>query len=585
MTARDLTIAMVGSGGDGVVTMGDLIAQACANDGLNVVKTEAYGPQIRGGESSCTVRISPNDIYAQADAVDLLVLFNWADYARFKSEIVPGDGAIVLHEAADPVPEGWEVGRLRLVPVPFAQIAKDAGAPAGKNIATLGILGTLFGLPVDSLRKAVAKKFGKKKEGVAEANLKAFDAGVAFAASLTGQTAGKTLSYEAGKRKLLMSGNEAAAVGAVHAGCRFFAGYPITPSSEVLHYLSEWMPKLGGAVVQTEDELAAIGAVLGGSFAGVKSMTATSGPGLSLMAEMMGLASMAEIPAVILNVQRGGPSTGNPTKSEQSDLSHALYAGHGDTPRVVLAPSDVEDCFHTTVDAFNIAEEFQIPVIVLSDQLIGQRRETLSAETMDHPVVDRVRPAADAEGYERYKDTPSGVSPMAVPGMKNGIYQTNGLEHDEAGRPNSGYPTHEKMNQKRHRKFADITAKYHFVRRYGPQTADVGIVCWGSSKGAVKEAVLNANANGQSVAALVPQVLMPFPAAEFEAFAASVKHLLFIELNYGAQFYTYVRSLIDLPKGRTHVFNRSGGRHLSVAEVENEIRKVYKSVAPAEVLV
>ncbi len=252
----------------------------------------------------------------------------------------------------------------------------------------------------------MAKKFGKKKEGVSEANLKAFDAGVAFAASLTGQTAGKTLSYEAGKPKLLMSGNEAAAIGAVHAGCRFFAGYPITPSSEVLHYLSEWMPKLGGAVVQTEDELAAIGAVLGGSFAGVKSMTATSGPGLSLMAEMIGLASMAEIPAVIINVQRGGPSTGNPTKSEQSDLSHALYAGHGDTPRVVLAPSDVEDCFHTTVDAFNIAEEFQIPVIVLSDQLIGQRRETLSAETMDHPVVDRVRPAADAEGYKRYKDTP-----------------------------------------------------------------------------------------------------------------------------------------------------------------------------------
>ncbi|HEY0590643.1 MAG TPA: 2-oxoacid:acceptor oxidoreductase subunit alpha [Thermoanaerobaculia bacterium] len=577
MTATDLTIAMVGSGGDGVVTMGDLIAQACANAGLNVIKTEAYGPQIRGGESSCTVRISPNDIYAQADAVDLLVLFTWADYGRFKSEIVPGDGAIVLHEATDAVPEGWEVGRLRLVPVPFIQIAKDAGAPAGKNIATLGILGTLFGLPVDSIRNAVAKKFGRKKEGILETNLKAFDAGVAFAATIAAQTAGKKLAYTPGKRKLLMSGNEAAAVGAAHAGCRFFAGYPITPSSEILHYLSEWMPKLGGSVVQTEDELSAFGAVLGGSFAGVKSMTATSGPGLSLMAEMIGLSAMAEIPSVIVNVQRGGPSTGNPTKSEQSDLAHAVYGSHGDATRVVLAPSDVEDCFHTTVDAFNIAEEFQLPVIVLSDQLIGQRRETLSAETMDHPVVDRVKPPADVEGYERYKDTPTGVSPMAVLGMKNGVYQTNGLEHDEAGRPNSGYLTHEKMNQKRYRKLQAVAEKYHFVRRYGPETADVGIVCWGSSKGAVKEAVLKANANGQKVAALVPQIISPFPAAEFEKFAASVKQLLFIELNFNAQFYMYVRTQVDLPKG-VQVYKRSGGRHLAVSEVENEIRKAYKAI-------
>ncbi len=577
MTARDLTIAMVGSGGDGVVTMGDMIAQACANEGLNVVKTEAYGPQIRGGESSCTVRISPSDIYAQADAVDLLVLFNWADYGRFKSEIVPGDGAIVLYEATDAVPEGWEVGRLRLVPVPFTQIAKDAGAPAGKNIATLGILGALFGLPAESLRKAVAKKFGKKKEGVAEANLKAFDAGAAFAATLVEQTGGTKLAYTPGTPKLLMSGNEAAAVGAVHAGCRFFAGYPITPSSEILHYLSEWMPKLGGKVVQTEDELAAFGAVLGGSFAGVKSMTATSGPGLSLMAEMLGLSTMAEIPSVIVNVQRGGPSTGNPTKNEQSDLWHALYGGHGDAPRVVIAPSDVEDCFHATVEAFNIAEEFQLPVIVLSDQLIGQRRETLSAETMDHPVVDRVKPAADVEGYQRYQDTPSGVSPMAVPGMKNGVYQTNGLEHDEAGRPNSNYITHEKMNEKRYRKLQAVAQKYHFVRRYGPETADVGIVCWGSSKGAVKEAVLRANANGQKVAALVPQVLNPFPVAEFETFAASVKQLLFIELNFNAQFYMYVRTQVDLPKG-VQVYKRSGGRHLAVSEVENEIRKAYKAI-------
>ncbi|MFN2443251.1 MAG: 2-oxoacid:acceptor oxidoreductase subunit alpha [Thermoanaerobaculia bacterium] len=587
MSSNDLTIAITGSGGDGVVTTGDLIAQACAKVGLNVIKTEAYGPQIRGGESSCTVRISPEHLFAQADTVDLVVIFSWSDYGKFKSEIIPADGAILLYEEADPIPEGWELGRLNLIPIPFSQLAKDAGAPAGKNIMTLGLLGTLFGLPVDQLRAAVMNKFAKKKEGVTETNLKAFEAGIEHAKTVTAVSADSRLAYTPGATKLLMSGNEAAAVAAVHAGCRFFAGYPITPSSEVLHYFSEVMPKIGGTVVQTEDELSAIGAIIGGSFAGVKSMTATSGPGLSLMAEMLGLASIAEIPIVILNVQRGGPSTGNPTKSEQADLSHAIYASHGDTPRVVIAPSDVEDCFHATVDAFNIAEEFQIPVIILSDQLIGPRRETLDIATLEHEVRDRLLPKDEAVegGYRRYADTPNGVSPMAVPGLRHGIYQTNGLEHNEQGRPSSMYETHEHMNEKRYRKFAAIGERYHFSRRYGPEKAKVGVVCWGSSKGAVKEAVTAANARGESVSAFVPQMIHPFPVKDFEAFRASVDRLLIIELSYGAQFYTYLRTLFDLPKETTRLYKRSGVKHLTVTEVEHEIRKSMSTVTrPEEVL-
>lgn len=587
MGTRTMTVAIVGSGGDGVVTMGDFIAQAGAKEGLNVIKTEAYGPQIRGGESSCTVRVSADPIDAQADAVDLLILFSWTDFARFKSEIVPAPDAVILYEAADAVPESWQTNGYVMIPIPFEQIAKEAGAPAGKNIATLGIIGTLFNLPVGSLRKAVEKKFSRKKEGVLETNLKAFDAGTAWAAQVSGVTESRRLEYTPGPSKLLMSGNEAAAVAALHAGCTFFAGYPITPSSEVLHYLSEWMPKTGGTVLQTEDELAAIGAVIGASFAGAKSMTATSGPGLSLMAEMVGLSSMAEIPSVILNVQRGGPSTGNPTKSEQSDLAHAIYASHGDTPRVVIAASDVEDCFHTTVDAFNIAEEFQVPVIILSDQLIGQRRETLSAETMVHEVRDRLAPGADelAAGYDRYKDTPSGVSPMTAPGMKQGMYQTNGLEHDEHGRPSSMFLTHEKMNHKRYRKLDGVRERYHFTRRYGPEEAELGIICWGSSKGPVKEAVQKANAAGRKVAAFVPQMIYPFPEKELAAFMASCEKLLVVELSYTAQFYTYLRTFADLPKGRTHLYSRSGVKNLTVTEVEEQIRKVFEaSQTPVEVL-
>jgi 2-oxoglutarate/2-oxoacid ferredoxin oxidoreductase subunit alpha len=578
MPTRDLKLAMIGSGGDGVVTMGDLIAMAAARDGLNVMKTESYGPQIRGGESSCTVRISPDPIYSQGDFVDVMVVFGWVDYARFRSEIVASPDAIILHEESDvtPMPDLGLSQAARTIAVPFIQLAKEtAGTTASKNIVTLGILAELFGLPNEPLRRAVENRFSKKKEAVLESNLKGFDGGVLWAANHTASTAARKLEYTASETKLLISGNEASALGAIHAGCRFFAGYPITPSSEVLHFLSEWMPRVGGSVVQTEDELSAIGAVIGGSFAGVKSMTATSGPGLSLMSETLGLASMAEIPAVIVNVQRGGPSTGNPTRSEQSDLFHSLYGSHGDAPRVVIAPSDAEDCFHTTVEAFNIAEEYQVPVIVLSDQLIGQRRETVPIDVLVHEVRDRRLPTdEELESYQRYRETPDGVSPMAIPGMQKGMYQTNGLEHDAFGQPNSMFLLHEKMNRKRFRKLDAIGEKYRQVRRYGPSKADVGILCWGSSKGAVKEAVGNAEARGEKVSAFVPQILMPFPERELQEFLASVDQIIVIELNYSAQFYKYLRTFVDLPLDRTHVYARSGGKHLTVAEVEEQISKV-----------
>src|SRR5438067_3222852 len=416
---NELTFAFVGAGGDGAVAAGDIIAAACAREGLHVIKTEAYGPQIRGGESSAVVRVSSAPIHAQADRVDVLVVFSWADFARFENELVVADDAVIFCESGDEAP--IELAGRTVHPIAFKGTAK--------NVMAIAMLASLFGLPLEATRAAVARRFGKKKQAVIDANLQAFDRGIAEAEKIAVE---KRLTYERGTPHLIMSGNEASAFGAIHAGCRFFAGYPITPSSEILHFLADWLPKLRGTTLQTEDELAAIGAVIGGSFAGVKSMTATSGPGLSLMAEMLGLASIAEIPAVIVNVQRGGPSTGIPTKSEQADLLHSVFASHGDTPRVVIACSDVADAYHATVDAFNIAEEFQVPVIVLSDQLIAQRRETIEASTLLHDVRDRrLATPPELETYRRYAEASDGVSPMTIPGMAGGMYQTNGLEHDE----------------------------------------------------------------------------------------------------------------------------------------------------------
>jgi len=589
VATRDTTITIVGSGGDGVVTLGDLIAQVAAHEGLHVIKTEAYGPQIRGGESSCTVRIAAEEIHSQGAAVDVLVVFGWSDFARFRGEISIAPGALILSESSEEQPCAEDLGHiggdsLRWVPVAFSELSRaSSGTPGSKNVVALGILGGLLGLPADKLRRVMARRFGRKRAAVLEANTRAFEAGHEFAASRAGTLDAGRLDYLPGTPRLLLSGNEAAAIGALHAGCRFFAGYPITPSSEILHFLTEWMPRAGGVFLQTEDELAAIGAVIGASFAGVKAMTATSGPGLSLMTEMLGLASMAEVPVVIIDVQRGGPSTGNPTKSEQADLLQCLFGTHGDAPRVVLACSDVEGCFHATVEAFNISEEFQIPVLVLSDQAVGQRKETISAAALKHEVIDRRKPTEDElEKYERYRDTPNGVSPMSVPGMKRGMYQTNGLEHGEDGRPSSLYLTHESMNAKRYRKMWPIRDRYHGFQRFGPARAEVGVLCWGSSAGPVQEAVAAANARGESVAAFVPQTLYPFPKHQFQEFLAGVDEILIVELSYTAQFYKYLRTFMDLPQGRTHVFKRSGGKDLTGDEVAEQIEKVRGAMARQE---
>jgi 2-oxoglutarate ferredoxin oxidoreductase subunit alpha len=573
----ELTLSIVGSGGDGAVAAGDILAMACARQGLHVIKTEAYGPQIRGGESSCTVRISATPIFAQADALDALVVFNWADFARFKSELVPAEHAIVFHDEKDAPPP--ELSGLRLVPVAFNDLARN-----GKNMLALGVLSAALGIAAEPVRDAIRRRFGKKAQEVVEANLKLFDKGMeiigsrdAFGATVSAPSPAK------GEPLLLMSGNEASAVAAVDAGCRFFAGYPITPSSEILHFLSEWLPKIGGTCLQTEDELAAIGAVVGGSFAGVKSMTATSGPGLSLMAEMIGLSSIAEIPAVIVNVQRGGPSTGIPTKSEQSDLLHAVYASHGDTPRVVIAPTGVEDSYRATVEAFNISEEFQMPAIVLSDQSIAQRRESLPASSLSAPVVNRRVPTVEElSDYKRYAITPDGISPMSAPGTPGGIYQTNGLEHDELGRPNSGFVMHETMNAKRYRKLEAIGKKYTMFEQYGPPRAELGILCWGSAAGPVREAVEKLNAAGARVAAFVPRMLMPLPVLEIESFIAACDSILIVELSFSKQFYQYLRTAVDLPRNRTTVFSRSGAKPLGVSEVMRQVELRIKPVCALE---
>jgi 2-oxoglutarate ferredoxin oxidoreductase subunit alpha len=580
LAVNDLVIGAVGRGGDGVILSGELLMASAASQGLYGYMVQSYGPQIRGGESSFRARFNKAQVSSPGDFLDLLVVFDWPAYKMFKQELRPKGGAFVLHDEDNPAPEG-ESAPGRLLAAPFAKLSKSStGGLQGKNVVMLGVLCGLFGFDAEGVRAGIKKKFAKKGDEVLAKNLAAFEAGLSYGRSnATTETKNVRLDYVPGPPKLVLSGNEALALGALHAGCRFYAGYPITPSSEILEFMGKNMPRFGGSFIQAEDELASIGMVLGASFGGTKAMTATSGPGFSLMTEMVGLGSMMEIPAVIVDVQRTGPSTGIPTKSEQSDLWQAVFGTHGDAPRVVLAPSDVEDCFHAAVDAFNIAEEYQLPVVILSDQLLAQRKVTLPSLPLDKPVFNRRQPAeADLEGgYKRYRlDGPDGVSPMAVPGDARAIYQTTGLEHNENGEPTSSFHLHEAMNEKRFKKLKAIAERYHYVRRYGPEGAEIGILAWGSSKGAIKEAVASANAKGLKVAAFIPELLYPFPKHELEAFIKPLKRIIVLELSYSAQFYKYLRTFLELPEERVLLKKRSGGEFLGVAEVESAIEEAFQ---------
>lgn len=575
MEANDITVGMVGSGGDGVVSAGDILAAQAAAEGIYCIMLKSFGPQIRGGESSCRVRLSTKPIYSQGDLIDVLVVFNWPDFARFGAELEVKDGAYVLVEEKDKTEDIplSNADRCKLIRIPFEKLATvDAGNPKAKNIVTLGVLGAMFGLPTEGIKKAIERKFRKKGEQVVAANYKAIDVGIEYVKS-HGGPAEIHFAHSSNKPFMALTGNEASAFGALAAGCRFFASYPITPATEIMEWLSREMPKFGGTVLQSEDEISAINSVVGASFGGVRSMTATSGPGMSLKMETIGLASMAELPIVIIDVQRGGPSTGLPTKTEQADLLQAVYGMHGDAPHAVLAPSDVEDCFEVTWRAFKIAEEYQMPVIVLSDQLVGQRKETVAPfDVSKVNVPARISPQLkEGDKYRRYEDTPSGVSPATWPGMKGGEYLASGIEHTEEGTPSSQYETHERMVEKRARKLETLAKEFQFIRRYGAVKPTVGVLGWGSSKGPIREAVEKLNQNGLAAAALIPEIIYPLQTDEIKNFVSSCQHVLVVELSHSGQFEHYLAGSGLLPGNVLH-YRSCGGRVFSGREIETAIR-------------
>ncbi len=577
----DFIIGMAGSGGDGIVAAGESLMTAAALEGYYALMTKSFGPQIRGGESSCRLRISTKQVLNPGGTLDAAVALNWDDFLKFGAELPVGGRTVVIYDSNTRVePDKIPLEGIRpavALPVPIQEMAKqNAGTEKAKNTVVLGLLSGWFGIAREGILSGIRKKFEKKGEEVLKGNERAFAAGIEFAEAHPLETEVRMAPAEAAKgSNLMVDGNDMCAAAAIFAGCRFFSGYPITPSSEIMQFLNREIWKYGGTVVQAEDEIAGIGAVVGASFAGKKAMTATSGPGMSLKTEMLGLATIAEIPLVCVNVQRGGPSTGIPTKSEQSDLFQAIFSAHGDAMRPVLAPISAEDTFGVTVEAFNIAEKYQTPVIILSDQDIAQRKETVPPiDTSAFKIVSRTKPSAsELENYQRFKQTESGVSPISEPGMEGGNYLASGIEHNERGAPTASGEVHARMNEKRIRKLSPLKRRRDLFFMEGESNAPFGLVSWGSVAGVAIEAMRRARAEGIRVKLIIPKLLYPVAEEIYEEFFLSVKRGLIIEQSHQGQLYRVLRMFVYVPPGMESVA-KSGSNPILVSGVLERLRKM-----------
>ncbi len=548
--ANDLIIRIGGEGGEGIISAGDMIAQAAVRSGLEILTFKTFPAEIRGGYAMYQIRFSHEKILSEGSGFDVMCCFNQEALDVNGKSFTDGTVLIYDYPGGD-IAEEQDIPGVYCYAVPMSKIAKeDLGTYRSKNMVALGAISELFSISMDSLRATIESKFGKKGADVVEINFKALDAGKNHIRENIDKK--DPFKMDPGKPQedvIVISGNEAVGLGALLAKCRFFSAYPITPATEIANFLSRHIPKFNGTLVQAEDEIASLANVIGASYGGAKSMTATSGPGVSLMQELIGMATMMEVPVVIADVQRGGPSTGLPTKHEQSDLFLAAHGCHGDGSKVVISPEGVEDCIYLTVEAFNVAEKYQVPVLLLSDGSLGFRTSSIKKPDPSKINIverDKYDPASGDGGYKRYKLTESGVSPMSAPGQPGGNYISTGLEHAESSAPNYTPENHVAMLDKRFHKLDNIEDFFPATEFDEEEGATVGVIAWGSTIGTAREAVKIARAEGSKVAALYPKLVWPVPKKALERFSSKYEKILIPEINKQGQLAKIIASETDI---------------------------------------
>ena len=589
----DFNLKFGGEGGEGVISAGELFSQAAARTRYHVFTHITYPAEIKGGFSMIQIRVRDKEILSLRRDVDYLVVFNQMAYDRTINDLK--EGGMLIY---DPETVQFEsTDRFLKYPVPLTKLVKEiTGGVLGKNVVALGALGNLFKIDKKLLEELIIDKFQIKGQNVVDNNLKVLSAGYEAGEANNWERKFNLVSDPAEKPKYMMlSGNEAVALGAIAAGCRFVAGYPITPATSIFETLTQIMPLVGGTAIQLEDEIASISAIIGAAFGGEKVITPTSGPGLQLMGEQLNLAAMIEVPIVIVDVQRGGPSTGLPTKTEQSDLKFAIYGTAGESPRIIIAPITIEDCFYQTIRAFNLAERFQMPVLILTDQSLGFRKGTVNIPNLKNVVkvdakkyenkfvipsaemiqiVDRVQPTKEElVEYKRFKITETGVSPISIPGTKDGQYLASGLEHSENGKADYTPQNHFQMSQKRFKKLEAVSKALEKNRpeTEGDEDARIGILGWGSTYGAIKEARILAEEFGMKIKHLHPKIITPLPERQIRNFFSGLKHVIVVEENFTGQFAHFIKAKFNI---KPIEFHKCTGEPVTPDEIFNGIKKV-----------
>ena len=566
---KSVSIAIAGSGGAGAITAGAILLEAAGKSGWYGMMNRSVGPQIRGGEAAALLRLANHPVECMSEEYDLLIAIDWKNANRFAAEMpLKADGLIVSDPSAGEVPEAVGAAGAAVAEIALKELAN--AIPGGReNMIAAGLAAGFIGLSIDHLIEVMTTKLSPKGDAAVAAGRICLAAGMA-------QAARHPKGFEIGAADLknqgrwLITGNEAVGLGAVRGGVRFAAAYPITPATEILEWLAPSLAKIGGALVQAEDELSSINMAIGASFGGRAAITATSGPGLSLMMESLGLAAASEVPVVVVDVMRCGPSTGIATKSEQSDLNIAVYGFHGDAPHVVVAPLTVADCLYTTQWAVHLAEAMQVPAIVLSDQSLGQARVLMKRPVNLSFLANRKTYDGKIDAaYNRYALTADGISPMAIPGTAGGQYTADGLTHCERGTPSTRRSDQREQMDKRHDKVANFDYGVHWGEITG--AGETVILTWGSITGPAREAIRALKKDGIEVKLVAMRLISPFPKEALLASLEGARRILVVEQSHSGQFYRYLRSNCDLP-GEIRRFHRPGPHLIGAAEIGNRIR-------------
>ncbi len=582
----NIVIEICGSAGEGTISAGEILSRFMSGQGFEIMSFDSYPAEIRGfGKCVAHTRISSAVINSPGKLADVLIALNDGHSISQLSALKQGGILIYDSQPSKPHEEdksvlGWVDPSVVPYGVPLAMLAqKAAGNLRGRNMVALGSVAALFHMDQKGFTESIKARYAKKKQIVIDSNVNSFLEGFNWTKENIEKQDGfsfEGVELEPQGEKLIINGNQLVAKAALDADLKFYAGYPITPATKIMEILSKELPGYGGTLLQTEDEISAIGAVIGAGYGGIRSMTATSGPGFALMTEFTGLSVMAEVPAVIVNSQRGGPSTGIPTKTEQSDFNAALYSGTGDCPRVVLAPTDTASCYDATVLALYIAEKYQTLVVLLLDFFLSNSIRNIDVPEKPGPEMLNANVAPDEEAlkdYQRYKITDNGVSPRAIPGTPGGISFYTGLEHDEYGRPNYSDKGHLKMSKKRFKKHASVLndTPAPVISDFQSEKADIGVISWGSSAGAAHEAVATAKREGINAASFSSMILYPFPEKELKEFSDQCEKILVPELNFQGQFADFATKIL---KRHCERLNFITGRPMAAEDILDKMREM-----------